>query len=293
MQISAALVKELRDRTGAGMMECKKALVETRGDVEAAVDVMRKAGQTEADRKAGRIAAEGLVAIVADAGARAAAMVEVNCETDFVAKEDAFRGFVQAAAERALAEGSGDLESLLAVPIETDGPSVEERRRELVARIGENLNVRRVVLVRAEGDRLGSYVHGGRIGVLVDVTGDAETAREMAMQIAASRPLCVSDEDVPAEVVSREKEILTAQAAESGKPPEIVERMVSGRMQKFLREVTLLGQPWVRNPDQTVAAFLESRGAVVHAFHRFEVGEGLEKKSENFAAEVMAQVRDR
>ena len=291
MQITAAVVKDLRERTGAGMMECKKALVETGGDIEAAVEHMRKSGQAKADKKAGRIAAEGVVvAAVAEDGS-AASLVEINSETDFVAKAEDFQEFAATVAGTALSARPDSLEVLqeTALP-EFGGVSVDTRRRELVAKIGENLAVRRFQVVERRGEFLGLYLHGQRIGVVVDLKGgDAELARELAMHVAASRPVCVSEAEVPAETLRREKEIFAAQAAESGKPPEIVEKMVGGRLKKLVNEITLLGQPFVKDPDTSVQKLLAARGAEVMGFVRFEVGEGLEKKSENFAEEVMAQ----
>lgn len=291
MQISAAVVKELRERTGSGMMECKKALLEVGGDIEAAVELMRKSGQAKADKKAGRVAAEGMVAVAVDAAANAAAVVEVNSETDFVAKEENFQGFVQQLANLVLGERPADLDGLMAASLPGAGSDVESARRALIAKIGENINVRRFTLVEGRGDRLGVYLHGSRIAVVVDMQGgDDELAKDIAMHIAASRPVCIAESDVPAELVEKEKEIFAAQAAESGKPPEIVEKMISGRLKKFLKEVTLLGQPFVKDPDTPVEKLLSARGAQVHGFQRIEVGEGIEKKSENFAEEVMAQV---
>ncbi|MBK7540252.1 MAG: elongation factor Ts [Candidatus Competibacteraceae bacterium] len=287
--ITAALVKELRERTGSGMMECKKALQETGGDIEAAVELMRKAGQAKADKKASRVAAEGLIAIKHTTGA--AAMVEINCETDFVTKNDDFRAFVAAVAETALAVGPVDLDALLAANM-ANGQSVEQNRRDCIAKIGENINVRRCVRFSNPKGVLGSYLHGTRIGVLVELAGgDAELAKDIAMHVAASRPLCVSAAQVPAEVVAKEKEIYAAQAATSGKPANIIEKMVEGRLRKYFDEITLLGQAFVKDPDQTVEKLLAARNAKVVRFERFELGEGIEKKADNFAAEVMAQVR--
>jgi elongation factor Ts len=295
MSISAALVKELRERTGAGMMECKKALVAAEGDIEAAVDSMRKAGQAKADKRAARVAAEGLIGIECSGDGRAAAMVEVNCETDFVAKEERFQQFVADVALRVLTSQPADLEALAAESIaEQDGDTVDERRRELVARIGENITLRRLVRVECATGRVAAYLHGGRIGVVVAVAGgDAGVAKDVAMHVAASRPLCVSEEDMPSEVMSREAAIFKAQSEQSGKPPEIVQKMVAGRLKKFLAEVTLHGQPFVKNPDMSVHEYLSAAGATVERFARFEVGEGIEKRTENFAEEVMAQARGR
>lgn len=282
MQISAALVKELRERTGAGMMECKNALVEAEGNIEAAVDLMRKSGQAKADKKAGRIAAEGVIGVQVDPDRGTAAMVEVNCETDFVAREDTFRSFVEAVTRRALEAGTTDAQTLLETELEPGGDTVETQRRDLVAKIGENIAVRRVARLDAEGGTLGTYVHGGgRIGVLVSLQGGGEPlARDIAMHIAWSRPVCVSGEQVPADMLAKEREILAAQAESSGKPPEIAAKMVEGRLKKFLREVTLLGQPFVKNTDISVEQHLKEAGARVIAFERFEIGEGVEKKAE-------------
>jgi elongation factor Ts len=292
MAITAALVKELRERTGAGMMECKKALVETDGDIEAAIEHMRKTGLTKADKKAGRTAAEGLVAIKTSDDGKQAAIVEVNCETDFVAKGDDFKNFVEAIAQRVLDKQPADLDALLAMSIsDDDATSIEDVRKTLIAKIGENMGLRRFELISAKGN-LASYMHGARIGVVVDVEGgDDALGKDIAMHIAASRPVCVSEDEVPQDDIEKEKEIFSAQAAESGKPAEIIEKMVSGRIKKFLKEVTLLGQPFVKDPDQTVEQLLKSAGAKVHCFVRFEVGEGIEKKQESFADEVMAQVK--
>jgi elongation factor Ts len=288
-EITAALVKELRERTGSGMMECKKALQETGGDIEAAIELMRKAGQAKADKKASRVAAEGLIVIKTAVGA--AAMVEVNCETDFVTKNDDFRAFADAVTEVALDSAPADLDALLAANM-ANGQSVEQNRRDCIAKIGENMNVRRFARLATRTGVLGCYLHGTRIGVLVELEGgDAELAKDIAMHVAASRPLCVSAEQVPAELLAREKDIFTAQAAASGKPANIIEKMVEGRLRKYLEEVTLLGQSFVKDPEQSVEKLLKARRAKVIRFERFELGEGIEKKSSDFAAEVMAQAR--
>lgn len=290
MAITAALVKELRERTGAGMMECKKALVEMNGDIDAAIEHMRKTGMAKADKKAGRAAAEGLVAIKTSADGKTAAIVEVNCETDFVAKDDNFKSFVEAVIDCVLAKKPADLDALLGLPIE-GAASIEEARKALIAKIGENMNVRRFLIIGSKGT-LASYMHGTRIGVVVNLeSGSEELGKDIAMHIAASRPICVDESEVPADTIEKEREIYTAQAQESGKPADIIEKMVQGRIQKFLKEVTLLGQPFVKDPDQTVEKLLKAAGAKVAGFVRYEVGEGLEKKSENFAEEVMAQVK--
>ncbi len=291
MAITAALVKELRDRTGAGMMECKKALVETDGDIELAVEHMRKTGLAKADKKSGRVAAEGIALIETTDDGKRAAVVEINCETDFVSGGDDFRGFASAVARRVLQNDPADVEALLAMPLSDGGNSVEEVRQELVAKIGENIQVRRFVRVETDG-HFGVYLHGTRIAVLVDMTGGDETlAKDIAMHVAASRPVCVAEDGVSPDLIAKEKEIFVAQARESGKPDDIIEKMVGGRLRKFLAEVTLVGQPFVKDPDTTVGKLLNNKGAEVRRFVRIEVGEGIEKKTENFADEVMAQVR--
>jgi elongation factor Ts len=290
MTITATMVKELRERTGAGMMECKKALVEAGGDLDLAAENMRKAGLAKADKKAGRVAAEGTVVIATGADGKAAALVEVNSETDFVARGDDFLAFARAVAAVALDKRPQDLDGLLAARL-PDGESVEEARRALVSRIGENIRVRRFAVVES-GDVLGSYLHGSRIGVAVALRGgDAELAKDIAMHVAASRPLHVAAGDVPEETLAKEQEILREQARGEGKPDNIVEKMVAGRLNKFLAEITLLGQPFVKDPDISVEKLLGQHGAKVDTFVRFEVGEGIEKKDEDFSAEVMAQVR--
>ncbi|MDE1886840.1 MAG: elongation factor Ts [Gammaproteobacteria bacterium] len=286
MTISASLVKELRARTGAGMMECKKALAETGGDLERAVAHMRKAGLAKADKKAGRIAAEGRIAIAQTSAA--AAMVEVNCETDFVANGEDFKAFATQVAQALLEQAPQDLAALATLRL-ADGHFVDTARRELVAKIGENVSVRRATHFRS-GATLGSYLHGVRIGVLVELQGgDTVLARDVAMHVAASRPLCVSPDQVPAEVLDKEREIIRAQSADSGKPEAIIEKMVEGRLRKYLAEITLLGQPFVKESEITVDKLLARHGAKALRFARFEVGEGIEKKQEDFAAEVKAQ----
>ena len=289
MAVTAAMVKELRDRTGAGMMECKKALVETQGDMDAAIESLRKSGLAQADKKAGRVAAEGRIALAVSDDGREAVMVEVNCETDFVAKDENFNAFADAVARNALAEDPADVATLMASGL--DGATVEEARQALVSKIGENVQVRRFVRTSTDGS-LGAYVHGGRIGVLVDLAdGSGALARDLAMHVAAMNPGFVSADDVPADVVAREKDILVAQAEATGKPPEIIEKMVVGRLRKHLAGITLLGQPFVKDSDLTVAQLLEQNGASVRGFNRLAVGEGIEKKQENFADEVMQQVK--
>ena len=288
MAVTAAMVKELRERTGAGMMECKKALVETDGDLETAIAFLRKSGLAQADKKASRVAAEGKIALAMADGGKQAVMLEVNCETDFVAKDGSFIAFADAVANNLLNEAPADVDALMTTNIGSD--SVEEARQALISKIGENVQVRRFVRESTEGT-LGAYVHGGKIGVLVDVSGgDEELARDLAMHIAALNPEYVSADDVPADIIAREKDILVAQAESSGKPPEIIEKMVVGRLRKHLSGITLLGQPFVKDGDITVAKLLEQKSASVNGFDRLAVGEGIEKKQENFADEVMQQV---
>ena len=288
MAVTAAMVKELRERTGAGMMECKKALVETDGDLETAIEFLRKSGLAQADKKASRVAAEGKIALALADGGKQAVMVEINCETDFVAKDASFIAFADAVASNTLNDAPADVDALMNTSINSD--SVEEARQALISKIGENIQVRRFVRESTEGT-LGAYVHGGKIGVLVDVSGgDEELARDLAMHIAALNPEYVSADDVPADIIAREKNILIAQAESSGKPPEIIEKMVVGRLRKHLSGITLLGQPFVKDGDIAVAKLLEQKSASVNGFNRLAVGEGIEKKEENFADEVMQQV---
>ena len=291
MAITAALVKELRERTQAGMMECKKALVETNGDIEAAVEYMRKTGLAKADKKSGRTAAEGAVVCKATDDGKAAILVEVNCETDFVTKGDDFQNFANEVAELAIKNLPDDIDGLLSLKM-ASGDTVADATKALIAKIGENINVRRYTKAVTDGGIIGSYIHGSRIGVLTSIKGgDEGLAKDIAMHIAASKPICVSSDEVPADVIEKEKEIYSAQAAESGKPADIIEKMVMGRINKFLKEITLVGQPFVKDPDQTVEKLLKAANATVEAFHRLEVGEGIEKKQENFADEVMSQVK--
>jgi elongation factor Ts len=290
MNITAEAVKLLRERTGAGMMECKRALVETKGDLDAAAELMRKQGLAKADKKAARVAAEGVVVVAKSPDAHTAALVEVNCETDFVAREQEFRGFAQAVAECALAARPGDLAALGQARL-ASGESVEERRRALIAKIGENISVRRFA-VMSSPEYLGAYVHGTRIGSLVATRGGtAALAYDLAMHVAASNPKYLNSAQVPAEVVAKERDILTEQAQLEGKPPEIVAKMVEGRLRKGLSEITLTGQAFVKDPDVTIEKLLKGAKAEVTAFERFEVGAGIEKKADDFVADVMAQVK--
>jgi len=290
MSITAEAVKQLRERTGAGMMECKKALVETQGDLDAAAELMRKQGLAKADKKASRVAAEGVIALEKSADGKSAAMVEVNCETDFVAREADFQGFCTDVAKLALAANPASLEALNALALPS-GESIDERRRALVAKIGENISVRRHAALSATGV-LGAYRHGTRIGALVALEGgDAALAHDIAMHVAAVNPEYLSVADVPAEMLAKEREIETEKALAEGKPAEIVAKIVEGRIRKTLNEKTLLGQPFVRDPDQTVEKLLKAAKAEVKAFRRFEVGAGIEKKQDDFVGEVMAQVK--
>ncbi|MCB1829551.1 MAG: elongation factor Ts [Chromatiaceae bacterium] len=293
MAITASLVKELRERTGSGMMECKKALVETNGDIEAAIDMMRKSGQAKAAKKAGRTAADGVITICFSDDGNKAAMVEVNCETDFVAKDDNFTSFAKAVAERALVSDVASVEALLEAPLhDGEETTVNTAREALISKIGENMNVRRFERLQAGSGKLTSYSHGVRIGVVVEVAGgDDILAKDIAMHIAATNPLCISEEDVPVETLAKERSIFKAQAMESGKPENIAEKMVEGRVRKYLAEVTLTGQPFVKDPEISVGKLLADASARVIAFRRFEVGEGIEKRQENFAEEVMAQIK--
>ena len=291
MAITAALVKELRERTGSGMMECKKALTETNGDIELAIENMRKAGAAKADKKAGRIAAEGKIACALSADGKTAALLEVNCETDFAASNEDLGKFIIDTCQLVLDKSPSDVDALSAMEL-ADGATVNVAREALIGKIGENIQVRRFERVSAQGS-FAVYQHGARIAVLVDYSGgDAELGKDIAMHIAASRPMCVTEDQVPQQARDKEKEIFTAQAKESGKPDNIIEKMIEGRMRKYLAEVTLLGQPFVKDPDQTVGKLLDSKKATVHSFLRLEVGEGIEKKVENFADEVKAQLGD-
>jgi elongation factor Ts len=283
------MVKELRERTGAGMMECKKALVETGGDMDAAAELLRKSGQAKADKKSGRVAADGRIVIKSN-GSKAV-VVEVNSETDFVAKDENFVSFAESVADAALASGTTDVAAFADEAL-ADGRSVEAARTDLIAKIGENVSVRRIATVESDGS-IGHYTHGAKIGAVVALEGgDDELARDIAMHVAAINPTCIDESGVPAETLERERRIFAEQAAESGKPPEIVEKMVNGRVAKFLKEITLVGQPFVKDDKVSVGKLLDSAGAKVTSFVRFEVGEGIEKKEENFADEVMKQIED-
>ncbi len=289
MQISAATVKELRERSGAGMMECKGALVATEGDLEAALEHLRKSGAAKAAKKAGRIAAEGAVIVAERDGV--AVLVEINSETDFAANDDNFIQFANTVAETILHSKPADIAALSALPVAGGTDSVEAARQQLVLKIGENISIRRFDLCAPAGAIIGAYRHGKRIGVLVVVEGGTqEIAKDIAMHVAASNPSCISEQDVPPELLAKEREIRLALAATSGKPADIVEKMVVGQLRKFVSEITLLGQPFVKDPETTVGKLLGSKARVV-SFTRFEVGEGIEKKTVDFAEEVKAQAR--
>lgn len=275
MSISASMVKELRDHTGAGMMECKKALVETGGDMERAIEILRKLGQAKADKKSGRIAADGCI-ILAMEGNRGV-IAEINSETDFAAKDQNFIAFAKSVAATALAGNAKKVEELM-VEFNVDDKMIEAARTELISKIGENISVRRFARVDA-ADKLGSYAHRGRIGAIVSLSGgDVELARNIAMHVVASNPMCIDESGMPIEVLASERRILTEQAAESGKPPDIIQKMISGRLSKFLQEKTLLGQPFIKDPDVSVGKLLEVAGAQVEQFVRYELGEGIKKK---------------
>ncbi len=290
MQISAAAVKELRERSGAGMMECKNALVATNGDLEAGLEYLRKSGAAKAAKKAGRIAAEGAVVVAESAGF--ACVIEINSETDFAANDENFTQFATAVAKTVLDARPADVAALVALPLAGANESVESARQQLILKIGENISIRRFDVRLAGGGVIGAYRHGKRIGVLVTLEGgDAELAKEIAMHVAASNPMCITDAEVPAELLAKEREIRVAQAATSGKSPEIIEKMITGQLRKFVGEISLLGQPFVKDPDTSVGKLLTARKARATGFVRYEVGEGIEKKTVDFAEEVKAQAR--
>ena len=289
MAITATLVKELRERTGAGMMDCKKALVETNADLEAAIDLMRASGAAKAAKKAGRVASEGLVNVTISDDNKQAAILEVNSETDFVTKGSAFIDFVEALGVLALKNKPESVESFLGQTLDS-GETVDEARENIIAKIGENISVRRVQIISTDTGILGAYKHGDRIAVLTVLTSqDSALAKDVAMHIAASRPECVSEDQLSDDLLEREKAIFIEQARESGKPDNIIEKMIVGRMKKFVNEVTLYGQSFVKDPDVTVGDLVKSHNSEVESFIRYEVGEGIEKKEDNFVEEVMAQ----
>ena len=292
MTITAALVKELRERTGAGMMDCKKALVETNADLEAAIDLMRASGAAKAAKKAGRVVSEGLVNVTISDDNKSAVMLEVNSETDFVTKGQPFIDFVNALGRLALKNKPESTETFLTQTLES-GETVDEAREGIIAKIGENISVRRLQIVNAENGILGAYKHGDRIAVLAVLSGkNSDLAKDIAMHIAASKPECISEEHLSNEFLEREKAIFIEQAKDSGKPDNIIEKMIVGRMKKFVNDVTLYGQAFIKDPDTSVGELVKSHNAEVEFFVRFEVGEGIEKKEDNFVEEVMAQAQN-
>ena len=291
MAITAALVKELRERTGAGMMDCKKALIETSEDLDAAIELMRASGAAKAAKKAGRVASEGLVNLTISDDNKNAVILEVNSETDFVTKGSAFIDFVDALGRLALKNKPESVEAFISQTLDS-GETVDEARQGIIAKIGENISVRRLQIVTTENGVLGAYKHGERIAVLTVLSGtDYELAKDIAMHIAASKPECVSEDQLSSELLEREKAIFIEQAKESGKPDNIIEKMIVGKMKKFVNEVTLYGQSFVKDPDTAVGDLVKSKGAEVESFIRYEVGEGIEKKEDNFVEEVMAQAQ--
>ena len=287
MEITASLVKELRERTGAGMMDCKAALKDANGDIESAIEIMRKSGAAKAAKKAGRIAAEGIISIKQKEND--IVMIEVNCETDFVAKDDNFLSFSEAIVDVIMEHDVNDIDNLLKLNFENQ--TIEEATQQLVTKIGEKVTIRRFEKCSIT-NQVGIYLHGTRIGVVVEIEGgDQELAKDIAMHIAASKPLYINEDNVSKEVLDKEREIYVAQAKESGKPEEIIKKMVDGRIKKYIKEITLLGQPFVKDPDQSIERILKSAEANVLSFIRYEVGEGIEKRSDNFAEEVMSQAK--
>ena len=287
MEITASLVKELRERTGAGMMDCKAALSDARGDIEIAIEVMRKSGAAKAAKKAGRIAAEGIISIKLNEND--IVILEVNCETDFVTKDESFLSFVDSVIQAISNNNVSDVDELL--KLNWDNQAIEEANQQLIAKIGEKITIRRFQKSSIK-NQIGTYLHGIRIGVIVEIEGGCEElAKDVAMHIAASRPLFINEDQVSQEILDKEKEIYTAQAQESGKPADIVEKMVEGRLKKFIKEITLLGQPFVKDPEKSIEKILKSSDAKVLSFIRYEVGEGIEKRADNFAEEVMSQAK--
>lgn len=288
MSITASMVKELRDRTGAGMMECKKSLVEVNGDIDAAIELLRTSGQAKAEKKASRVAADGRVAIKSNTSE--AVIIEINSETDFVAKDENFINFSDSVANLLLEKDVESIEQLSELVL-SDSKTVEEARTELISKVGENISIRRFNKI-SDSVNLGIYSHGSRIGSIVSLSGGSENlAKDIAMHIAASNPICIDVNGVPSDLIEREKRIYNEQALSSGKPPEIIEKMVQGKMSKYLKEITLLGQSFVKDPDISIENLLKNSNAVVTDFIRYEVGEGIEKKEENFADEVMKQIK--
>lgn len=288
MVITASLVKELRERTGSGMMECKKALVECDGDIEAAAEFLRKSGAARADKKAGRVAADGAINTILTGDSKTGVILEINSETDFVAKDENFQSFADAVLQTLLEQKPNSVADLYELSLES-GQSVKEALHALIGKVGEKIDIRRFEIIESE-QAVASYLHGNRIGVLVDSSAESDMARNVAMHIAAVSPQFIDETSVPTEFIEKEKGILIAQAEDSGKPPEIIEKMIQGRLKKFLAEVTLLDQPYVKDEDQTVGELLANAGASISGFVRYEVGEGIEKKVEDFATEVASQL---
>ena len=288
MVITASLVKELRERTGSGMMECKKALVECDGDIEAAAEFLRKSGAARADKKAGRVAADGAINTILTGDSKTGVILEINSETDFVAKDENFQSFADAVLQTLLEQKPKSVADLYDLSLES-GQSVKEALHALIGKVGEKIDIRRFEIIESE-QAVASYLHGNRIGVLVDSSAESDMARNVAMHIAAVSPQFIDETSVPTEFIEKEKGILIAQAEDSGKPPEIIEKMIQGRLKKFLAEVTLLDQPYVKDEDQTVGELLANAGASISGFVRYEVGEGIEKKVEDFATEVASQL---
>jgi len=286
--ITASLVKELRERTGSGMMECKKALVECDGDIEAAAEFLRKSGAARADKKAGRVAADGAINTILTGDSKTGVILEINSETDFVAKDENFQSFADAVLQTLLEQKPKSVADLYDLSLES-GQSVKEALHALIGKVGEKIDIRRFEIIESE-QAVASYLHGNRIGVLVDSSAESDMARNVAMHIAAVSPQFIDETSVPTEFIEKEKGILIAQAEDSGKPPEIIEKMIQGRLKKFLAEVTLLDQPYVKDEDQTVGELLANAGASISGFVRYEVGEGIEKKVEDFATEVASQL---
>ncbi len=288
MTVTAQLVKELREITGVGMMDCKKALSETDGDLEKAVEYLRKAGQAKADKKASRVAAEGKILISADTKNNQHTILEINCETDFVAKDEKFNKFSESVLQALTRNSVSTVEELSG--IEENGNTIDDERKKLIAEIGENISIRRFSFLNSN-NTVGSYIHMGRIGVMVEVEGsqDEDLAKDLAMHIAANNPLYKDQNDVPAEELEKEKEILKAQALAEGKPEDIIEKMIQGRLNKYLEQITLYGQPFVKDPDIKVSKLLENAGASIKGFIRYELGEGIEKKKDDFVEEVKKQ----
>lgn len=286
--ITASLVKELRERTGSGMMECKKALVECDGDIEAAAEFLRKSGAARADKKAGRVAADGAINTILTGDSKTGVILEINSETDFVAKDENFQSFADAVLQTLLEQKPNSVADLYELSLES-GQSVKEALHALIGKVGEKIDIRRFEIIESE-QAVASYLHGNRIGVLVDSSAESDMARNVAMHIAAVSPQFIDETSVPTEFIEKEKGILIAQAEDSGKPPEIIEKMIQGRLKKFLTEVTLLDQPYVKDEDQTVGELLANAGASISGFVRYEVGEGIEKKVEDFATEVASQL---